>query len=176
MKNLFTIVLFLVATFSFGQSDKDMAQETVQQNTLKAHIYFLADDLLEGRGTGTKGNKIAASYLANSLRKYGIQPNPLTGDYYQKFSLSQTSQPESSLLKLAGSVVAEQVTLDGPAMEFSGSAVVAGYGLEEDYASINVTDKIVIVKAGKPEAANARTAYRSREEKKSSPGKMELRD
>ena len=34
---------------------------------LRAHMQFLADDLLEGRGTGTRGQEIAARYVASEF-------------------------------------------------------------------------------------------------------------
>jgi hypothetical protein len=43
---------------------KDAADETsaaIRPEALRADMRFLADDLLEGRGTGTRGHEIAAS-------------------------------------------------------------------------------------------------------------------
>ncbi|MEC8831442.1 MAG: hypothetical protein VX772_03710 [Bacteroidota bacterium] len=60
--------------FFYAQSDKEKASGTVDKNTIESHIRFLSDDLLEGREAGTKGNKIAASYLASQLQKYGAKP------------------------------------------------------------------------------------------------------
>ena len=68
-------------------TDKEKTEATVTKSDIEGHIYFLADDLLKGRATGTPENKIAASYLANTLRGYGVKPNPKTGDYYQKMTL-----------------------------------------------------------------------------------------
>ncbi|MFT4851442.1 MAG: aminopeptidase YwaD, partial [Sediminicola sp.] len=65
-------VTLLIALFSFlstfSQSDKERVLETVKKNVIEGHIYFLADDLLKGRETGSPENKIAASYLASTLR------------------------------------------------------------------------------------------------------------
>lgn len=41
----------------------------IRPGALRAHIRFLADDLLEGRGTGTRGFDIAAKYVAAQLRR-----------------------------------------------------------------------------------------------------------
>lgn len=79
--------LMLGAITSNAQDDKQTVLETVDQNTIKGHIYFLADDVLKGRETGTPENKIAAAYLANTLRSYGVKPNPKTGTYYQPATL-----------------------------------------------------------------------------------------
>ena len=91
MKNLFTFcIAFLLIGILSAQTDEEKAAATVNVNTIKSHIYFLADDLLEGRASGTRGNKIAASYLANELRRNGAKPISGTDSYYQKFNLVQT--------------------------------------------------------------------------------------
>ena len=41
---------------------------------LKAHISFLGDDLLEGRGTGSKGYDIAAKDVAATFESLGLEP------------------------------------------------------------------------------------------------------
>ena len=96
-------IIFLLFTLSSSilinaQSDKEKVLETVDQNDIKGHIYFLSDDLLRGRETGTPGNKIAASYLANTLRSYGVKPNPKTGTYYQPATLNVRQRANDSII------------------------------------------------------------------------------
>ena len=50
---------------------------------MRGHIEFLADDLLEGRGTGTRGHEIAAAYVASQFRSLGLQPAGENGSWYQ---------------------------------------------------------------------------------------------
>ena len=50
MKKSVFLVFGLLSTLAiFGQSDKDKTQETVTKSKIEGHIYFLADDLLQGR-------------------------------------------------------------------------------------------------------------------------------
>ena len=92
MKKLLAILaMALFAVPGWAQSDQELAASTVTQDKIKGHIYFLADDLLKGRETGTPENKIAAAYLANTLRSYGVKPNPESGDYYQEVILEKTN-------------------------------------------------------------------------------------
>ena len=72
----FFLTFLFIGNLLVAQSEQDKVLETVRGSTIKGHIYFLADDLLKGRETGTPENKIAASYLANTLRAYGVAPNP----------------------------------------------------------------------------------------------------
>jgi hypothetical protein len=41
---------------------------------IKSHMSFLADDLLEGRETGSQGQEIASLYIAGEFAKYGLKP------------------------------------------------------------------------------------------------------
>ena len=68
MKHLPIFIALLVLTPLFSQTEKEKVEATVSKSDIEGHIYFLADDLLKGREAGTPENKIAASYLANTLR------------------------------------------------------------------------------------------------------------
>ncbi len=56
---------------------------------------FLADDLLEGRGTGKRGHEIAARYVAAQFEAMGLKPAGLDGTYYQRVPLREiTVEPD----------------------------------------------------------------------------------
>lgn len=52
------------------------AGETIRPTALRAHMSFLADDLLEGRGTATRGYELAARYVAAQRRSRGPSRRP----------------------------------------------------------------------------------------------------
>ncbi|NND61860.1 MAG: M28 family peptidase [Flavobacteriaceae bacterium] len=162
-------IVYLLVLFCFvsvhAQTEKEKVVETVNKNTIQGHIYFLADDLLKGRETGTDENKIAASYLANTLRSYGVKPNPLTGDYYQKIELRKVNPPKRVNLTWGDTEIKRKVVVEASKMSFTGDAVYLGYGTEEDFAGKNLTKKIVIVKGGAPGKDDARSAFRMRKAK-----------
>ncbi len=58
------------------------ARPAIDSLALRAHTYFLADDLLEGRGTGRRGADVAAAYLASAAAQVGLLP-AAAGSYYQ---------------------------------------------------------------------------------------------
>jgi len=60
-------------------------QQPVDSLALRAHTYFLADDLLEGRGTGRRGADVAASYIAAAARRLGLEP--ASANYFQEVPL-----------------------------------------------------------------------------------------
>src|SRR5690348_18140292 len=50
------------------------AAAAIDGRRLEADVRFLADDLLEGRGTGTRGHEIAARFVAERMRALGLEP------------------------------------------------------------------------------------------------------
>lgn len=50
---------------------------------IRAHVKFLASDLLEGRGTGQRGGDIAADYIATQFMLDGLKPAGDNGTYFQ---------------------------------------------------------------------------------------------
>ncbi len=54
--------------------------------TFEAHLRFLADDLLEGRGIGTRGGRLAAAYIEAVFRAAGLVPGA-PGGFLQKVPL-----------------------------------------------------------------------------------------
>src|SRR5258708_33299173 len=50
------------------------AMRSIDAERIRAHVRFLADDLLEGRGTGARGGDIAAQYIATQFALDGLKP------------------------------------------------------------------------------------------------------
>ena len=50
------------------------ALERISADSLKGHLSFLASDLLEGRGTPSRGLDLAAEYIAAQFRRAGLEP------------------------------------------------------------------------------------------------------
>ncbi len=164
-KYLLLLLALSISVTSIAQTEKEKVQETVSQSQIEGHIYFLADDLLQGRMTGTPENKIAASYLANTLRGYGVKPNPKTGDYYQPVALEKMSPPADKIVKLNGMSLEKMVVLEAAALQYNDKVIFAGHGLEDDYKKINAKGKVLIIKGGSAESKDTRAAFGLRKEK-----------
>ena len=167
MKYSFIIFTFLLsANILFSQSEKEIIEATVTKNKIEGHIYFLADDLLKGRETGTPENKIAASYLANTLRGYGVRPvtnnvmkGSNTASYFQEIKLNKVSPIKRLVLAIEGVELKKKVVIKPNKMEITTQGVYLGYGLEEDYKGKDVSEKIVIIRSGGPKTTDTRAAF-----------------
>lgn len=159
MKKL-AVLLTLVSVFTLtAQTEKEKVIETVSKSDIEGHIYFLADDVLKGRETGSPELKIAASYLANSFRRYGVKPNPKTGNYYQEVKLKRVSPPKQASIEINNQVITDYVFIDAAAMTSDQDAIFLNYGLEEDYKGKDLKGKVIIVKAGSSETNDTRAAF-----------------
>lgn len=80
-------LLLLTTSFSFGQrltkSDKAII------TNLKTTVAFLASDRLEGRRTGTPGEKLAYEYLSDQFQKIGLSPKGDNGTFLQAFEVNE---------------------------------------------------------------------------------------
>ena len=79
MRKIFILFLSFLAFVSCQRSQNSLRQRSYQNNiinlsALKANMEFLASDELQGRETGTIGERIASKFLASELQKYGVQP------------------------------------------------------------------------------------------------------
>ncbi|HKQ53750.1 MAG TPA: M28 family peptidase [Pyrinomonadaceae bacterium] len=137
-------------------------QQTITPETLAARLYFLASDLFEGRETATRGQKLAAQYLASQYRLMGLAPkgtaqttDPLSpAAYFQPFTVYRRTPSETRLKVLSGgrevasSVFSAEKTddlsyfLTGSMAAATGGVVFAGYGIADsqlgydDYAAL----------------------------------------
>ena len=75
--NLFLILCLLCLT-KYAQAQQ------IEISNLKKHIYYLADDKMKGRGTGSKEVFKAADYIEKEFKKYKLQPKGENG-YRQSF-------------------------------------------------------------------------------------------
>ena len=63
------------------------AAKTITVPAVRSHMRFLSDGLLEGRATGSRGQEIAAVYVASQLESMGVQPAGENGTYFQNVPL-----------------------------------------------------------------------------------------
>jgi len=75
MKNHFlSLVLIFAGCSVFAQTDVEKGLQAITQDAVKGQLEFLASDWTEGRAVGTKGEYMAADYIASMFKVYGIKP------------------------------------------------------------------------------------------------------
>ncbi len=161
-------LLIVWSTNVWGQldpSNQPMIEEyaeSIQGSDIHAHLTFLADDLLEGRETGERGQKMAALYIKSNFMRMGLQPgNPEEESYFQTYYLRETNIESASLtvgdttFDYQSDFFAVRGNLPDNIEE---KPVFVGYGLSmPDYDNLQHVDiegQTVLVFAGEPESMN----------------------
>eukprot|EP01036_Dinobryon_divergens_P051340 gene51340-biopygen42061 len=85
IKLLYVLSAVVLAASPAGAEPVSTAQESAAN--IKAHITFLASDLLQGRDTGSPGFDIAANYVASQYAQLGLKPAGANGTYFQPVPL-----------------------------------------------------------------------------------------
>jgi hypothetical protein len=141
--------------------------QRIRPEALRAHMAFLADDLLEGRATGTRGFQLAANYVRAQFEQMGLKPGGVNGSYFQnvRFRKIELMKDQSSLtIEHNGSerqlTINKDFVLAGeplsPNAFVRAEAVFVGYGVSapefnyDDYAGVDVRGKIVLALYGAP--------------------------
>src|SRR4051812_18163118 len=93
----------------------------VRAETLRAHLRFLADDRLEGRGVGTRGGEIAARYIAAQLEAAGLSGAAADGGFLQKVALTGVKLDPATVLTIEGATKTERFAFATEFVAFTGA-------------------------------------------------------
>ncbi|MGR4865801.1 M20/M25/M40 family metallo-hydrolase [Caulobacter sp. LARHSG274] len=134
---------------------------------IKAHMTFLADDLLEGREAGTRGYDIAANYVASQYAQLGVKPAGDGGGYLQQVPLTAFRAASEGGISYTGAngksgsltfgedylpsaqAAQAQLSLTAP-LVFVGYGVNAPERGRDDYAGLDLKGKIAVFLNGAP--------------------------
>lgn len=174
-KILICVVVLSLTGCGFFITPRSSDQASIREENLVAHLTYLASDELEGREAGTRGEKLAAGYIASQLRQNGVKPFALarTADgrdslsYFQEFSSTKIAIGKHSSVIFYDSASGNSYTM--PYAEtfsnfheyvdncnISAPLVFAGFGITapeygyDDYAGLDVRGKVVLVLDGEP--------------------------
>ena len=143
------------------------AMDTINPEHVRAHVRFLSDDLLEGRGTGQRGGDIAAQYIAAQFALYGLKPAGDNGTYMQKVPLvgvTPLADTRFWLVPEQGSAMELRPLEDYVAYDetqqresdVDAEVVYVGYGIEapeynwDDYKGKDVKGKVLLMLVNEP--------------------------
>jgi Zn-dependent M28 family amino/carboxypeptidase len=144
------------------------AAESIDSEHMRAHVRFLSLDLLEGRGPGTRGDQLAAEYIATQFALNGLTPAGDNGSWFQKvplyavhtledkttFSLAPSTGARISLTYNTDIVAKDQT--GEPAADIDAPIVFVGYGIHapeynwDDYAGVDLKGKVALVIVNEP--------------------------
>jgi len=182
-KSFLAVVFFSSCSWIYAQSTNTLDKAkiyaaTISADNLKRDLTYIASDELEGRDTGSEGQKKAADFIAKRFAELGLQPLASDGKggkgYFQHFNLYKKGW-QDAYLKIGnkkkeffkdyypnGLTVIPQ--------EESVKVVFAGYGIEtdtySDYRNIDIKNKAVVILEGEPKDVSGKS-YITKEGEKS---------
>jgi hypothetical protein len=139
-------------------------------------IKYLASEQLKGREDGTPELDQAADYIARQFRAFGLRP-VRDDSYYQRFQVTISARPgkanrleygegpRKTTLKFDGEFRPLSLSSNG---KVSGQVVFAGYGITapeydyDDYAGIDVRDKLVLILRHEPQEFDENSVFGGR--------------
>jgi Zn-dependent M28 family amino/carboxypeptidase len=149
-------------------NDAELAAAQIEEGKLRAHIKFLSDDLLEGRGPGGRGGMLAAKYIAAQFESLGLEPAAADRSYFQQVQMiGSRPDPSTKLTVKSGAGDAEfkfgddfvgGTDLEQTEVPVNGEVIFVGYGVQapennwDDYKGLDVRGKILLLMVNDPPA------------------------
>ena len=134
------------------------AQTDISGERMRAHVKFLASDLLEGRGVGTRGGELATDYIAAQFALVDAKPAGENGTYFQRVPMvGATTSPGATLSAVGARQTVSFKWLDDfvgvselqqPNDQFDAEAVFVGHGIIapefhwDDFKGVDVKGKV----------------------------------
>jgi Zn-dependent M28 family amino/carboxypeptidase len=143
----------------FAQGGPGAYATLITKALLKQHLSVIAGADMQGRETGTEGQRKAAAYIAAAFERLGLTPAPGTDHYQQYYPVGYDTLIGSELVINGRTLVPGKDFADETGGNNTGSTkakkvVFAGYGISDpkydDYENKNVKGAIVVVFAAEP--------------------------
>jgi hypothetical protein len=159
--------LFVIAFVARAQDANSLQYgKLVATEDLKEYLNIIASDALEGRETGTRGQKMAAAFIAAHFQELGLS-GPVNGSYYQPVELYSSAVSEAYVTagqtkfdNYGGVVYLGSTDSKG---EITIPVVFAGNGTEADFNQVDVKDKAVFYFTKETRLTNSKTVTMARE-------------
>ena len=148
--------------------EETAAADRIRPEGIRAHTRALADDLLEGRGTASRGERLAQLYIVGQMESLGLQPGAPDGTWRQPFDVVGITSHSPDTIRFTRSGKTLDLRFRDDFIAFSGVAepearvaaaevVFVGYGIVapeygwDDYKGADVTGKVVLMMNNDPE-------------------------
>ena len=168
MKRLVTILILLSFSISFAQNNPEITKQEIQD-----HINYLASDELEGRFSGSAGERLAGDYIAKEFESYGLK-KMFGSSYFQEFDFTsniELGENNSLSIKTSDGTIDLKINDDFVTAPFSGNfnfegdLVFVGYAISsdkidyDDFAGVDVNNKIVIAMRYNPDNDSTKSEF-----------------
>ncbi len=108
-------------------ADRKAALDRISADSLRGHLSFLASDLLEGRATPSRGQDLAAEYIAAQYRRSGLES--IGDDGYFQTAKWQVSEPDAASFRLEIRIMGETHHVGSDAVSLSAAGKLDLRGL-----------------------------------------------
>ena len=167
----------IAALVGFAVAAWAQAPAVISPDAYLAHVKYLASPELKGRATGSPELEKAASYIASQFQSFGVKPVP-GSPYEQAFTttvgahmgatnrLETTDGGRTTALPLRDGFIPFSFSSSGTV---SAPVVFVGYGITaneyhyDDYAGVDVKDKIVLLIRHEPQEDDAKSVFQGKE-------------
>ena len=102
-----------------------LGQSTITERSVAAHEAFLASDALQGRGSATRDEAIAAAYVASEFQSYGLRPAPGMDGYLQTATVIREKLTGPAALTIGGAAMPTPTVIAASGKPISGTLTVA---------------------------------------------------
>ena len=168
-KQILSIAFSSAILFSMAQPTQVSEIDRLNSgNHALAPLRFLASDELMGRATTRSEIHIAARYIIEQFRSYGLKELAGTENYVQGFELTFISPAMTGSFSVGNKTF--QIGVDflqvrGSGLQLTAPIVFAGFGSDADLANLDVKGKMVLVNMGENESTKVAGAGRFRDAK-----------
>ncbi|MEO5683334.1 MAG: M28 family peptidase [Chitinophagaceae bacterium] len=159
-KKLFFLLLSGITLSAAAQNvSPDQYAASITKEDLKKQLTIIAGPEMEGRETGTEGQRKAATYIASQFKAFGLLPAPGTDNYQQYYAIGYDTLLQSNLSVggtsfVSGKDYIDEITINNNAVINAKQIVFVGYGISDekydDYTGKDVKGKLVVFFGGEP--------------------------
>jgi hypothetical protein len=95
-------IIFSLLSLSFQPFDKAPEIDSIRKEEMKADLFFLAGDDMQGRLTNTPSNSLAGEFIKSRFERMGLKPAGLQGSFFQPYNLISSTLGDENVLEVAG--------------------------------------------------------------------------
>lgn len=171
---LIVFLLLFLSSVTYSQTaEEQKGLQVITPELIRSHLTFLADDLLEGRGPATRGDRLTQLYIATQFALLGLEPGGPDGTYFQKVPMIGMTTDPSTVMQVSRGGRTEKFKFYDEIVSFSGlqettvtvsdaEIVFVGYGIVapeqkwDDYKDVDVKGKVLLMMNDDPKSDDPR--------------------